>query len=300
MDTSLVFMAAGFGSRFGGGVKQLERVGANGEVLMDYAIYDALNAGFNKIVFIIRKDIEKDFREIIGRRIEKKCNVAYAYQSVTDIPKGLSFPERVKPWGTGQAVLACRGIVKEPFCVLNADDFYGADALRRIHGYISELPESADKIEACMAGYVLGNTLSDNGAVTRGVCEMNPEGFLTRIRETKGIVKTEDGAVDGNGSPVPTDSLVSMNMWGLPACFIDLLEGGFEEFLKALPEEKELGAEYLIPEIIGSMLERKEINVKVLKVVDKWFGMTYKEDKALTAACLKDLVAKGVYPESLI
>jgi len=305
LNTSLIFMAAGLGSRFGGGVKQLEKVGPHGEVLMDYAIHDGLSAGFDKVVFIIRKDIEDDFRDIIGKRIEKKCDVSYAYQDLYDIPAGIPFPEgRTKVWGTGQAVLACRGIVKEPFCVLNADDFYGRKALELIHGHLVNSDSNAKAMDCCMAGYVLGNTLSDNGAVTRGVCMMDNEGYLSNIDETKGIVKTACGGAEAKRSDdtvktLSLDSLVSMNMWGLPAKFIDILEDGFAKFIRSLPEG-DITSEYLVPEIMQKLVLSGEAKVKVLKTDDKWFGMTYKEDKEFTVECLRDLISKGIYPESLM
>ena len=195
-------MAAGFGSRFGGGVKQIEPVGPNGEVLMEYAVQDALQAGFNRVVFIIRRDIEQMFRDGVGKRVERKCDVEYVYQDLADVPPGIPLPQgRKKPWGTGHAVLACRKVIHEPFCVLNADDYYGAEAFRQIHAYISADARSNSELDCCMAGYVLGNTLSESGAVTRGICKVDAAGRLNEIRETRGIllrdgrpcVEAEDG-----------------------------------------------------------------------------------------------------------
>lgn len=194
-NTTLVIMAAGIGSRFGGGIKQLEPVGPNGEIIMDYSIHDALEAGFNKIVFIIRKDLDKDFREIIGNRIEKIADVAYAYQELDNLPDGFTKPaDRTKPWGTGQAILVCQDIVKEPFAVINADDYYGKEAFVKIHDYLISMQPSKDKFNFCMAGFILGNTLSDNGSVTRGICEIDSENHLLNVNETHDIIKTEDGA----------------------------------------------------------------------------------------------------------
>lgn len=234
-------MAAGIGSRFGKGIKQLEPVGPNGEIIMDYSIHDALEAGFNKIVFIIRRDLEKDFKEIIGNRIEKIAEVAYAYQELGDLPEGFTCPqERTKPWGTGQAVLACKGIVNEPFAVINADDYYGKDPFVKLHDYlVQEHPAQNGVQQISMAGFVLGNTLSDNGGVTRGICSTDADGRLLGITETSNIVKTGTGAAvrtEEGDTPVDTDSLVSMNMWGLQPEFIDILEEKFIEFLREIPE----------------------------------------------------------------
>lgn len=303
MKTSLVFMAAGFGSRFGGGVKQIAPIGPNGEVLMDYAVHDALAAGFDRVVFIIRKDIEADFRAGVGRRVEKKCDVEYVYQDIADLPAGFTLPDgRKKPWGTGQAVLACRNIIREPFCVLNADDYYGAEAFHRIHSYISWEKNPGNKLDLCMAGYVLGNTLSESGAVTRGLCTVGEEGKLCRLVETKGIV-VENGVPcapdqDGKMRVLDAASVVSMNIWGLPANFIDYLEDGFVPFLSGLGEDA-VTAEYLLPTIIGGMIEKGEGTVQVLPTGDKWFGMTYAEDKKQTREKICELISRGVYPERL-
>src|SRR5665647_438360 len=227
MKTILVIMAAGIGSRFGGGVKQLEAVGPSGEIIMDYSIHDALEAGFKKIVFIIRKDLEKDFKEIIGNRIEKLCDVEYAFQELDNLPAGFSKPEgRTKPWGTGQAVLSCKGIIKEPFTVINADDYYGKEAFVKVHDYLVKINEpSPSKGEYCMAGFLLRNTLSDNGGVTRGVCQIDKDFYLTKVVETHNIVKTHGDVGFPDGAAVIKDNgkirvlyseyYVSMNMWGL-------------------------------------------------------------------------------------
>lgn len=303
MKTSLVFMAAGFGSRFGGGVKQIEPVGPHGEVLMDYAVHDALAAGFDRVIFIIRKDIEADFRAGVGRRVEKKCDVEYVYQDIVDLPAGFALPEgRKKPWGTGQAVLACRNVIREPFCVLNADDYYGAEAFHRIHTYISRKNVSENKLDLCMAGYVLGNTLSESGAVTRGLCRVDADEKLCGLVETKGIV-VENGLPcvpdqDGKMRELDASSVVSMNIWGLPANFIDYLEAGFAPFLSKLGDDA-VTAEYLLPTIIGGMIQAGEGTVHVLPTGDKWFGMTYAEDKKQTQAKILELIAGGYYPERL-
>lgn len=303
MKSSIVFMAAGFGSRFGGGVKQIEPVGPNGEVLMDYAVHDALAAGFDRVVFIIRKDIEADFRAGIGKRVEKKCDVEYVYQDLADLPAGFALPEgRKKPWGTGQAVLACRNVVKEPFCVLNADDYYGAEAFRRIHGYLEQQKPQGDKLDLCMAGYLLGNTLSEVGAVTRGLCRAGRDGKLKELVETKGIVVKDDmpcvPGPDGMLYELDASALVSMNIWGMPAAFIDYLEEGFAPFLSKLGEDA-LTAEYLLPTIVGGMIQAGRGEVHVLPTADRWFGMTYAEDKKQTQEKIRELIALGIYPEKL-
>lgn len=298
MKTSLLIMAAGIGSRFGGGIKQLAPVGMNGEIIMDYSIHDAIEAGFNKIIFVIRRDIEKDFMEIIGNRIEKVCEakgveVAYAFQSLDDIPGKL--PEgRTKPWGTGQAVLAARDVIDSPFVVLNADDYYGKEAFARLHDYLC----SEAKGEFCMAGFKLKNTLSENGSVTRGICKVDENLFLTEVVETTDIVKTETGAAV-NGRAVDPDSYVSMNMWGLPQSFVETLKEGFVEFFKEDVPSNPMKAEYLLPIIIGKLLEEGKVSVKVLESSDKWFGVTYAEDKAYVVESFKQLIDEGVYKEEL-
>lgn len=306
MKTSLVIMAAGIGSRFGGGIKQLEPVGPNGEIIMDYSIHDAMEAGFDKIIFIIRHDIEKDFREVIGDRIEKICEkhnveVCYAFQDMNDIPQGFSVPEgRTKPWGTGQAVLACKDQIKEPFIVINADDYYGKEAFVKIHDFLQGYtPEKAN--EFCMAGFILKNTLSENGGVTRGICQLDENGCLTGVKETSNIVKTQDGAaVDENGTLVPVDpmSYVSMNMWGLTPEFVGMLEKGFVEFFQKL-DGNEAKAEYLLPIYIDELLKAGKVSVKVLGTDDRWFGVTYKEDKPVVVESFRKLIEAGVYKKEL-
>ncbi len=395
-QATLVIMAAGIGSRFGGGIKQLEPVGPNGEIIMDYSIYDAMEAGFDKVVFVIRKDLEKDFKEVIGNRIEKVIDVAYAYQEIDDIPEAYKerFKDRTKPWGTGQAILCCKDVVDSPFLVINADDYYGKQAYVEAYeyltgikndsttelcmvsfvlkntlsengavtrgickvneeGYLADIVETSgiEKTEegaVCMVSFVLKNTLSENGAVTRGICKVNEEGYLADIVETSGIEKTEEGAVVHTGNeyvPVDVESSVSMNMWGLHPEFFEILEQGFEEFVANTPEdnlkaeyllptiigvessvsmnmwglhpeffeileqgfeefvantpEDNLKAEYLLPTIIGGLLEQKRASVKVLTSKDKWFGVTYKEDKESVVSQLQALIEAGVYPRKL-
>ena len=297
MKTALVIMAAGIGSRFGGGIKQLEPVGPNGEIIMDYSIHDAIEAGFNKIVFIIRKDIEADFREVIGDRIEAVCaqrgvEVAYAFQSLDAIPAGNVVPEgRTKPWGTGQAVLTVKDIVKEPFAVINADDYYGKEAFVKLHGFLQQ-PGQANAY--CMAGFILKNTLSENGGVTRGVCKVDGNGYLTDVVETSNIVKTATGA-EVEGVAIDAESYVSMNMWGLRPEFIEILEKGFVEFFQTAAKENPLKAEYLLPIYIGQLLREGQVTVQVLGTQDKWFGVTYREDKPAVVESFRRLIDQGVY-----
>ena len=294
MDTTLVIMAAGIGSRFGGGIKQLEKFGPNGEIIMDYSIHDALEAGFNKVVFIIRKDIEKDFREIIGNRIEKICKVDYAYQELDDLPAGFKKPEgRTKPWGTGQAVLSCKGKVNEPFIIINADDYYGKEAFKKVHDFLV----SAEPKKYCGAGFILKNTLSDNGGVTRGVCKVDEDMMLIDIVETSDIVKTPTGAVAG-GKEIDANSYVSMNMWGVTPEYIDLLEKGFIKFLSEL-KDGDIKSEFLVPIYMDELIKSGEVSVKMLETNDKWFGVTYKEDTQAVKDAFKELYDKGVYNTNL-
>lgn len=299
--TTLVIMAAGIGSRFGGGIKQLEPVGPNGEIIMDYSIYDAMEAGFNKVVFVIRKDLEEVFREVIGNRIEKVVPVEYAFQEIDDLPDGFTVPEgRTKPWGTGQAILACRGLIHEPFAVINADDYYGKDSFKTLHDYLVEENHFDGKYNISMVGFILKNTLSDNGAVTRGVCEIDAGGNLMAVNETSGIVKTKTGAAfekDGQMMEVDVESRVSMNMWGFEPEFFNELESGFREFLCNLSEGGK--QEYLLPTIVDGLLKCSRANVKVLESKDKWVGVTYKEDKPVVVESIKELISSGKYPDRL-
>ena len=304
MKTTLVVMAAGIGSRFGGGIKQLEPVGPSGEIIMDYSIHDALEAGFDKIVFIIRKDLEKDFKEIIGNRIEKIAEVAYAYQELTALPEGFELPQgRTKPWGTGQAVLSIKGLVDGPFAVINANDYYGKECFQNMHRYMTEKMDTQKRpYDMCMSGFVLSNTLSENGAVTRGVCQANPDGTLKEVVETYEIRQTQEGlfGADDNGNRIRLDGncLVSMNMWGLPASFLDELERGFPEFLRSVPEG-DVKKEYLLPQIIDKLVKSGQASVQILNTPDKWFGVTYKEDKEAVVNAIRGLVDAGVYKKEL-
>lgn len=308
VKTTLLIMAAGIGSRFGGGIKQLEPVGLNDEIIMDYSIHDAIAAGFNKIIFVIRKDIEADFRERIGNRIEAVCQslgveTEYAFQNGEAIPEGFSVPEgRTKPWGTGQAVLAAKDLIREPFMVINADDYYGKECYRQMHDW---LVQSHEDTAIAMAGFILRNTLSENGGVTRGVCSVERgHTHITDVVETKNIIKTPDGA-EADGVKLDPDTYVSMNMWGFPAregqvpAFLKVLEDGFAEFFRTAVPADPMKAEYLLPTLIGGMLRRQECTVKVLPTGDRWFGVTYREDKDMVVESFRRLIDSGVYEEQL-
>jgi len=301
LKATLVFLAAGFGSRFNGGIKQLAPIGPNGEVLMDYAVHDAMRAGFDRVVFIIRRDIEDLFRDSVGRRIEQKCDVEYAYQSIDDLPAGFSLPEgRSKPWGTGHALMACRDLLKEPFCVLNADDFYGAHAFEQMRVSLENVHYDG-QLHCSMAGYVLGNTLSACGAVTRGLCRADSSGRLQDIQEVRGIV-LHDGhpCVEEGGEMRILDGStpVSMNLWGLPAEFIPYLQERFPVFLERM-KMNPLQAEFLLPTIIGEMIEQRRGSVKLIPTHEIWFGLTYAEDRQQARERIADLIALGVYPKRL-
>lgn len=271
---------------------------------MDYSIHDALAAGFNKIIFIIRKDLEKDFREIIGNRIEKIAHVEYAFQELNALPEGYHVTEgRKKPWGTGQAVLTVKDLVHEPFLVINADDYYGREGFFKIHDYmVNEMDTEGDTYDMCMGGFILENTLSENGTVTRGVCEVNPDGTLKDVTETYDIERKGNAifANDEQGNPVIVDAkqYVSMNMWGLPPKFLDALEAGFPEFMDGI-REGDVKAEYLLPKVIDQQIKNGKARVQVLETQDKWFGVTYKEDKDAVVASIRKLIEDGVYKEKL-
>lgn len=301
--TALVIMAAGIGSRFGGGIKQLEPVGPNGEIIMDYSIHDALEAGFDRIIFVIRHDLEEDFKEVIGNRIEKIAPVTYAFQELSDVPEGFSVPaDRKKPWGTGQAILSIRGLVEEPFLVINADDYYGKEAFVKLHDFLVSGENLGREFTMGMGGFILKNTLSDNGTVTRGVSVVDENGLLSQVHETTGIEMGEDGQIKCDSEEVqewisPEDK-VSMNMWAGYPEFLDFLAEDFKDFL-ANVEEGDLKSEYLLPNIVDKLLKEERANVKVLETQDRWFGVTYKEDKETVQDAFKELISDGIYAEKL-
>ena len=294
--TTLVIMAAGMGSRFGG-IKQIEKLGPSGEIILDYSVYDAKEAGFDKVVFIIRKDIETAFREAVGNRFEGFIDVDYVFQDMNDLPAGYSVPEgRQKPWGTGQAILACKGVVNEPFAVINADDYYGKEGFKKIHEFLVNPAADNGKYQFCMAGFRVGNTLSENGTVTRGVCKVE-NGKLTDIEETQDIGKGDGVATTPKGD-IAFDTPVSMNMWGFSPAILEELETRFSTFLDGIAGN-EMKAEYLLPTIVGDMVVEGKAEVTVLDVSDKWFGVTYKEDKESVMKSFENLVEQGVYNRKL-
>ena len=307
MKTALVIMAAGMGSRFGGGIKQLEPVGPNGEIIMDYSIHDAIETGFNKVVFIIRKDIKEAFHDAIGKRIEGICNrlnveFAYAYQELDDLPEGIKKPvDRSKPWGTGQAVLVCKDIIKEPFVVINADDYYGKEAFIKLHDFLISENENKEKMNLAMAGFSLKNTLSENGAVTRGVCVADANGYLEKVIETTGI-QIVDGKIQCDNAEVSkwitSDAMVSMNMWAGYPDFLRYIDEGFARFLDTLGENSEK-KEYLLPNIVAELLEKNLAAVKVLNTSDRWIGITYKEDIEPAQEKFRFMMKSGIYPMQL-
>ena len=294
--TTLVILAAGIGSRFGEGIKQLTRFGKAGELIIDYSIHDAIEAGFNKVVFLIRRDLEEEFRALIGDRVSKKIEVAYAYQSLDDLPEGFACPEtRKKPWGTGQALLCCRDVVNEPFAVINADDYYGKEAFRACHAYLEQML-SGKRLDVCMVGFVLKNTLSENGGVTRGICSISPEGHLRRVTETYDIHRVGK-KVKAQERDISPESTVSMNFWGFTPDVFPVLEEKFKEFLEVNINESY--REYLLPTIVDELVRENKASVSVLMSPDTWFGVTYRADVPKVKQAIEQLVADGVYPETL-
>lgn len=300
---ALVIMAAGMGSRYGG-LKQIDPVDADGHIIMDFSIFDAKRAGFEKVVFIIKKAIEKEFKEGIGNRISEYMDVDYVYQELDTLPKGFEVPEgREKPFGTGHAILSCKDVVKGPFAVINADDYYGVHAFQEIYQYLSE-NEDDEKYRYAMVGYILSNTLTENGYVSRGICETDAEGYLTGITERthienqeNGVAYTEDDGV--NWTPLSAESIASMNLFGFTASMLNELEAGFPRFLETGLKENPMKCEYFLPSVVGELIEQDKATVKVLKSTDRWYGITYKEDKQAVVDAIKRLKEEGVYPEHL-
>ena len=279
MKTSVLVMAAGMGSRFGS-LKQIAPVGANGQIILDYSVYDAVKAGFDNAVIVIRKDIEKDFREVAGKRIEKLIDVEYVFQELSEIPEGFSVPEgRTKPWGTGHAVWCTRNVIDNPFIIINADDYYGQSVYKTMHDFLT----TGD--EMCMAGYALRNTLSENGTVSRGVVTTK-DGYMVNVVENTGIAPDTD---------IPLDTIVSMNMWGLRPEIFDMLDRDFVEFLKN--DGDPMKKEFYIPSVIDKMINTTDKKVRVLSTDEKWYGVTYKEDAPIVKDAIKTLTEKGLYKE---
>lgn len=299
----LVIMAAGMGSRYGG-LKQIDPVDEQGHIIMDFSIFDAKRAGFEKVVFIIKKENEKDFKEAIGKRIEKVMDVAYVFQDLHNIPKGFDVPEgRVKPWGTAHAVLSAIDEIDGPFAVINADDYYGRDAFQKIYDYLST-HEDDEKYRYAMVGYQLKNTLTENGHVSRGVCTVNENRELVKVVERTRIEKkysgaayTEDDGVTWN--ELPEDSIVSMNLFGFTSSFLQEVKKGFVAFLEEGLKSNPMKCEYFLPTVVSNLLAADKATVTVLTSSDKWYGVTYKEDKPVVVAAIKAMKESGLYPEKL-
>ena len=302
MNTTIIIMAAGIGSRFGTGIKQLAKMAPNGEIIMDFSIYDAKAAGFTKVVFVIRKAIEAEFKEVIGNRLSKVMPVEYVYQELENLPDGYEVPAgRVKPWGTGQAILACKSVVKEPFVIINADDYYGKEAFIKLHDFLISENENKEKMNLAMAGFSLKNTLSENGTVTRGVCVADANGYLEKVIETTGI-QIVDGKIQCDNAEVSkwitSDTMVSMNMWAGYPDFFQYIDEGFTRFLDTLGENPEK-KEYLLPNIVAELLEKNLASVKVLNTSDRWIGITYKEDIEPAQEKFHLMIEDGTYPKEL-
>ena len=301
MKPSLLVLAAGIGSRYGG-LKQIDPVGPSGEIIIDYSIYDAIKAGFGKVVFVIRKDIEKDFREIIGARFESKIETEYVFQELQSLPEGFKVPEgRAKPWGTAHAILVARKAVDEPFAVINADDFYGRHGYQLLSAHLSRHQHGVIP-DYCMVGFRLANTLSEHGHVARGVCRVSSDSSLVEVVERTKIEKCPEGArftsEDGTTVSLSGDETVSMNMWGFTPAIFPELEAQFKDFLQV--KQQDLKAEFFIPSVVSKLIENRQANVKVLHSDDLWFGVTYRQDKPVVIENLRKLVGKGVYPQNIL
>jgi len=300
---ALVILAAGMGSRYGG-LKQIDPVDEQGHVIIDFSIYDAIQAGFEKIVFIIKKENEEVFREAVGRRIEPFAQVEYVFQELSDLPEGFSVPEgRKKPWGTAHALLCCRNAVKGPFAVINSDDYYGKAAFKTIYDYLVS-HEDDTQYRYAMVGYLVENTLTENGAVTRGVCQTK-DGYLTGIQERPGLVKGPEGPAyseDGGQTwvQVPEGTTVSMNLWGFGSSVLKEIEDGFATFLEEGLKENPEKCEYFIPLVVENLIKEGKATVEVLKSTDRWYGVTYQEDKPVVKAAFAEMKRAGKYPETLL
>ena len=300
----LVVMAAGMGSRYGG-LKQVDPVGNHNQLIIDYSIYDARRAGFETVVFVIKHEIEATFKAAIGDRLSKVINVKSAYQQLDDLPEGYSVPEeRVKPWGTAHAILAARKVVDGPFAVVNADDYYGPEGFKKIYDYLESHPDQPGCYEFAMVGYLLGNTVTENGHVARGICEEDSENYLTRVTERTRIEK--DGAdarfTEDDGATwthLSGNTIVSMNLWGFTESFLKEAEARFPAFLDKALAENPLKGEYFLPSVVTQLLEEKKARVKVLRSTDKWYGVTYREDKPVVVNAIAEMTANGLYPDKL-
>ena len=300
----LVIMAAGMGSRYGG-LKQIDPVDEHGNIIIHYSLFDAYRAGFRTVVFVIKPELEETFKEVIGPKVPEKMEVKYVHQVITDLPEGFCVPEgRVKPWGTAHAALAARKVVKGPFAIINSDDYYGVGAFKTIFDYLSSHPDSETTYEYTMVGYLLKNTVTENGTVARGVCTTNEEGFLTNVVERTKIEKGEvcprytedDGAT---WIDLPEDTIVSMNMWGFTRSYLDEAEARFPAFLQETARTNPLKGEYFLPSVVSQLLSEGKARVRVLESRDKWYGVTYKEDKPVMVEAMAAMRKDGTYPENL-
>ncbi len=299
----LVIMAAGMGSRYGG-LKQIDPIDEEGHILMDFSMYDAKQAGFEKVIFIVKKEDETDFKEAVGARMAEHMDISYAFQELTDIPEGYEVPEgRVKPWGTAHAVLSCIDQVDGPFAVINADDYYGQEAFKLIYNYLVS-HEDNEKYCYAMIGYHLGNTVTDNGHVARGICDMNEKGELAAIYERTriekrngGIAFTEDGGE--TWTSIAAETIVSMNMWGFSTSILEEIKAEFPAFLDAGFQDNPIKCEYFLPTVVSNLLSEGRASVAVLESADKWYGVTYKEDKPVVVAAIKQMKECGLYPAHL-
>lgn len=300
----LVVMAAGMGSRYGG-LKQLDPVGNHGQLIIDYSIYDARRAGFETVVFVIKRELEDAFKAAIGDRLSKVIDVRYAYQELSDLPEGYSVPEgRVKPWGTCHAILAARDVVDGSFAVVNADDYYGPEGFREIYDYLAANPDRPGCYEFAMVGYRLGNTVTENGSVARGICEEDEHSFLVRVTERTRIEAegadarfTEDGGE--TWTHLSGDTVVSMNLWGFTRSFMEEASARFPAFLDKTLAENPLKGEYFLPSVVTQLLDEHKARVKVLRSADKWYGVTYREDRPVVLKAIADMTASGLYPDNL-
>ena len=298
----LVIMAAGMGSRYGG-LKQMDPIGPCGEVILHYSIYDAMRAGFKRVIFLIKHEIEKDFRSIVGDPVARHMEVHYAFQQLDTLPEGYTVPEgRQKPWGTGHAVLCCRDLIDAPFCVINADDYYGPSAFKSAYDFLAKA-EDDEKTRYMMVGYLLKNTVTANGHVARGICEVSKDGYLQTVTETTHIISCCDGVLTTDDEITYTklsgDTLVSMNMWGFTPSLLETLSREFPVFLDRAAKENPLKSEFFLPSVVSAMLAKNEASVQVLPSLDKWYGVTYREDKPNVMLAITDMTNLGKYPRPL-